>query len=346
MFLRYLCCFFFLFTATASAEPSHTAGFQTVGIWEPERGLRLDAALWYPARRAVSDLTYEDWSFRAARGAAPAAGRHPLILLSHDTAGSRFTLHYLAESLARSGFVVAAPTHSGDSMDDMRHLFSTSQLVVRARELSALLDVLLAGEHAAMIDPSRVGVVGVGPGASAALLVAGARLDGSGWASYCRRAGAADPYCSSWVLPRMEVMAEESYEASYTLADPRFKAAVLAAPAYGMFFSRRALANVRTPILLMRADLDQINRAPHHALAIQDALPSPPDFTVLEHTDKPSLMAPCSPALTRMLPDLCVPAPTANRDSARTQFSERTQRFLLKHLGQQSEVPQPEVTAP
>lgn len=334
MFMRFFCCFFLVLAVPAWAEPTYTAGFQTVGIWESERGLRLDVTLWYPSRRAASDLTYDDWTFRAARGATPVAGRHPLILLSHDTAGSRFSLHYLAEALARSGFVVAAPTHSGDSMDDMRYMFSTSQLVVRARELSALLDALLAGEHAAMIDLSRVGVVGIGPGASAALLLTGAVLDGSGWQSYCRRAGASDPYCSPWVLPRMDVMASESLEASRNLTDPRIKAAVLVAPAYGMLFSRRGLTNVRTPLLLLRADLDGINRAPHHAVAIQDALPVTPEFAVLEHTDKASLMAPCSPSLTRMIPDLCVPAATANSARARTQLIERSQRFLLKHLGQ------------
>lgn len=342
MFMRFLFyCSMLLCAVPVLAEPTYTAGFQTVGIWDSERGLRLDATLWYPARRAASDLTYDEWSFRAARGADPVAGRHPLILLSHDTAGSRFTLHYLAEALARSGFVVAAPTHPGDSMDDMRYLFSTSQLVVRARELSALLDTLLAGGHAAMIDASRVGVVGVGPGASAALLLGGAKLDGSGWSGYCRRAGASDPYCSTWVLPKMETMAAESIPASQNLADPRIKAIVLAAPAYGMLFSRRGLADVRIPTLLMRADLDKINRAPHHALAIQEALSVPPDFFVLEHTDKASLIAPCSPTLTRMLPDLCVPSPTANSPRARSQFTERTQRFLLKHLGQQSEVLSP-----
>ena len=43
-------------------------------------------------------------------------GKHPLILLSHDSAGSRFSLHELASELARNGFVVLAFTHPGDNV--------------------------------------------------------------------------------------------------------------------------------------------------------------------------------------------------------------------------------------
>lgn len=329
----------FLLILSAHAEAPLTAGFQTLGIWKPDSRLRLDVALWYPSRRAPSNLTYDDWQIRAARNAPPLPGQHPLILLSHDTGGSRFTLHFLAEALARSGFVVAAPTHNGDSMDDMRNLFTMEQISNRAIELSALLDYLLQSEQAAMIDATRVGVAGVGPGASAALLLAGGRLDGAGWPGYCRRAGGADPYCSPWALPRLNSMSEAIMEQSPSFADPRVKAVVLAAPSYGMFFSRRSLSSVRVPVLLLRADLDNVNRAPHHAESIQASLPTPPTFAVLEKTDRPSLMAPCSPALLQMLPDLCTPVPEADSDHSRRQFADRTARFLISHLGQAKPAP-------
>lgn len=348
-FLRLFCvrlilstCLFFVCwcvgLTAAQAEIPLTPGFQTLGIWEPARRLRLDVALWYPARRVAAEVKYNDWTFMVARGAAPVAGLHPLVLLSHDASGSRFTLHFLAEALARSGFVVAAPTHVGDNMDDMARMFSVDQPRGRALELKALLDVLLETERvAAMVDPQRVAVVGVGPGASAALLLAGARMDSSGWAGFCRRAGVTDPYCSPWVSQRMNVMAEAlvkmPVEEAALSRDQRVRAAVLAAPAYGMFFSKKSMADVRIPLLLMRADLDGVNRAPHHAEIIRDALPVPPVYDVLENTDKPSLMAPCSPALTEMLPDLCTPSPEANSARSRRQLVDKTVRFLIKQLG-------------
>lgn len=337
----------FLCPVNGRAEAPLTPGFLTLGIWEPQRGLRLDVALWYPARRSPSEVKYNDWTFSVARGAAVVPGLHPLVLLSHDTSGSRFSLHFLAEALARSGFVVAAPTHVGDNMDDMAHLFTVDQLRNRARELTGLLDVLLETDQVAkMVDPNRVAVVGVGPGATAALLLAGGKLDGEGWTNYCRRVGGADPYCTPWVRARMDRMAEAIGDAGTgdasarrtptamsDLADPRVKAAVLAAPAYGMFFSRTGLAAVSLPLLILRADLDAVNRAPHHAESIRDALPRLPAFDVLEHTDKASLMAPCSPTLAQMLPDLCTPEPEANSLRSRRQLSDKTIRFLLQQLG-------------
>lgn len=336
-FRWYGVCVAFVFScySVAQADGQFTPGFQTMGIWEQERNLRLDVALWYPVRKSTFDVQYDEWTFSVARGATPVPGKRPLVILSHDTSGSRFTLHFLADALVRCGFVVAALTHVGDNMDNMAHLFSLNQPVGRVLELKALLDVLLKTENTAkMIDATRVAVVGIGPGATAALLMAGGRLDASGWEGYCRRAGASDPYCSSWLYERMTHMAEAIPELdAKQLVDPRIQAAVLVAPAFGMFFSKKSLANVHTPLLLLRADLDMVNRGPHHAVHIRDALPVPPEFFVLEHTDKPSLMAPCSPSLTQLLPDLCTPSPAAKSAGSRRQLSERVSRFLLDRLG-------------
>ena len=61
----------------------------------------------------------------ASRGAAPVEGQHPLVVLSHDSAGSRFSLHALASQLARNGFVVVAPTHAHDNVDSLKQVLLT-----------------------------------------------------------------------------------------------------------------------------------------------------------------------------------------------------------------------------
>lgn len=126
----------------------------------------------------------------AARGRPPVEGKHPLILLSHDSAGSRFSLHELASELARNGFVVLAFTHPGDNVDDMGALFMPVQVTDRAKQLTQALDIALADpETAPLIDPDRIGVLGVGPGGTAAMLIAGARLDATRLAHLLRRKG-------------------------------------------------------------------------------------------------------------------------------------------------------------
>ena len=160
---------FILLTFLTLVCPAYAAplqpGFKTLGIWEPAQNIRLDFAVWYPSRSTPFQVNYGDWSFSAARGRAPVEGKHPLILLSHDSAGSRFSLHELASQLARNGFVVMAFTHPGDNVDEMGTLFMPAQVAGRAKQLTQALDIALANpETGPLIDPDPIGVLGVGPG--------------------------------------------------------------------------------------------------------------------------------------------------------------------------------------
>lgn len=330
----------------ALAEAPLTPGFTTLGIWEPEQRLRLDVALWYPTRRPVSEVKYDDWVFQAARGARAVEGRHPLILLSHDSAGSRFSLHRLAAALARSGFVVAAPTHAGDNLDDMRLIFTPEQLFNRAEQLRGLLNALLRlPETEPLIDSNRVGVLGVGPGGAAALLLGGARLDRNGWEGYCQRTIAEDSYCSAWARPLMTRFAARPGLGT-SLRDARIRAVAAVAPGFGMFFTREGLASMRTPVLLLRADLDATNLAPNHAEGIRGRLPAPPVYDVLRETDAASLMSPCAPTLTPNLPEMCAAATAERRERTQTQLASLTARFFVAELGKPGLPPAPAETSP
>lgn len=293
----------------------------------------MDVALWYPATRVASEIRYNDWTIRVARGAKALEGRHPLIVLSHDSAGSRFSLHPLAAALARSGFVVAAVTHRGDNTDDMDALFTARQVTGRAVELRDLVsELLVSPETSSIIDEQRIGVLGVGSGGTAALLLGGARLDKNGWPSYCGRTTPKDPYCTPWTSSLMEQMAATP-RMGLPYRDPRIKAVAAVAPSYGMLLTPAGLSGVTTPTLVLQADLDSINLAPHHANAIAANLPRKALFKVLRETDNASLIAQCSPALQKTLPELCNAATPARRDKTFTQLADHSIRFFLAELG-------------
>jgi predicted dienelactone hydrolase len=57
------------------------------------------------------------------------------------------------------------------------------------------------------------------------------------------------------------------------IADPRIKAAVIAAPAIGFTFGRAGLKSVLIPVQLWRAGSDSILPSPDYAEAVRDALP-------------------------------------------------------------------------
>ncbi len=345
----FLLCFLCLAAAGAvSAAPAVQPGFRTLGVWKSETSLRLNLAIWYPARRTPTQLDYGDWTFRASRNASPVTGKHPLIILSHDSSGSRFSLHQLAGALAREGFVVVAPTHPGDNLDDLSWLFTTEQLTGRARDISATLDVIFdTPVLEAMTDPTRVGLLGVGPGGAAALLAAGACPDPAGWTDYCARAALARQaagqassrdkadallYCSDWAVPRMAATAADP-ELPKSRRDGRVRAVAVVAPWYGMFFSAEALASVRIPVLLVSAENDRRNPSLFHVEAIRKALPNPPAHVVLPDADAASLLSPCSPSLAETWPELCRGADARLRRDVQDKLARAACAFFLEHLG-------------
>ena len=336
--------------ALAAARQNALVGFRTLGLWQADSNTRADLAVWYPAGRAPSELHYRPWTIKAARNAKALPGRFPLIIISHDSPGTRFSHHGSAEALAKSGFVVAALTHHGDNMDDMSHLFTLEQMRSRAAQIRAALDILLFNPDThGFIDPRRIGVVGFGAGGTVALLLGGARLDGGNWPLHCDRAEADDPYCSPWVSSRMSALAA-SLPLLHPLADARVKAVAAVAPAYGMLFTPESLAELHIPTLILRAENDRINRFPLHADAIRDAMSRAPEYAVIAEADSTSLMSACPPSVLRDLPELCSKVSVERRAHIHHQLNTLLSRFLLGQLGyalpeEQHELAQPQQNA-
>ena len=107
----------------------------------------------------------------SARAAAPAGAEPlPLVVFSHCYECARFSGFSIAERLASHGFLVAAPDHEGttlfDSLDDTLMEIDAESLMLRAGDISLVLDALLGGWSevpaglAGLADPERVGVFG------------------------------------------------------------------------------------------------------------------------------------------------------------------------------------------
>ena len=75
--------------------------------------LPVPVAVWYPSRVGTVPWDAGPYVIHATRDAPIAPGRHGLILLSHGSGGGEFGQADLAESLAKRGYVVAAPASSG-----------------------------------------------------------------------------------------------------------------------------------------------------------------------------------------------------------------------------------------
>lgn len=196
--------------ASGSRPQQYNAGLRTIGVWRPELNARLDVAVWYPSSRAPFPFRLDGWTIIAARDGRIVPGKYPLILLSHNTASTRLADHDLAAELAKRGFIVVAPTHPGDNMDDTSFLYRGLLFRDRPRHLLLAMEEVLAspvlGPHA---DPERIGLLGSGSGSATVLQLAGATPDFSGMSAYCATAPGLDPYCTPWAGTHRETTVRE-----------------------------------------------------------------------------------------------------------------------------------------
>lgn len=140
-----------------------------------DRHLRVE--IWYPAAAGtVPGCTYETLlrdgqtpvvlHGRAARDAV-AAGRWPLVILSHGYPGNRMLMAHLGENLASKGYVVASIDHTDSTYADKAAFGST--LVNRSLDTGFVRDAL--GDLA---DTDSTAIIGYSMGGYGALISGGA----------------------------------------------------------------------------------------------------------------------------------------------------------------------------
>ena len=92
--------------------------------------------------------------------------RYPAVVLVHDFAGSRDQLMHLAEPLHKAGFVVLAMNLRGASASSTD---AQTFGIREAMDVKAAVDMLRRRPY---VDGGRIGLVGIGTGANAALIAA------------------------------------------------------------------------------------------------------------------------------------------------------------------------------
>ena len=198
----------------------------------------VKTALWYPSATPEQPFAYSrDISTSLAKDGQPltGCGTFPLVIFSHGLTGCGTQSIFFTETLARHGYVVAAPDHQDAllcSVDGTPQTFATAtepaimdpktwndtSYVSRKDDIEHVLDgVLQDSQLQPIIDPAQIGIAGHSLGGYTALAMVG------GW---------------------------------LTWKDPRFKAALLLSP-YSMPFSiQNTLGGVNVPLMYQGAQGD------------------------------------------------------------------------------------------
>ncbi|HSA24183.1 MAG TPA: hypothetical protein P5076_22170 [Myxococcota bacterium] len=283
-------------------------------LWDAARARPVTTALWYPAPRPGAGAVRANYlailEGRAYEGvpAAVADGPFPLVMFSHGNQGVAVQSPSLCEHLASQGFVVAAPTHAGNTIVD-----SPSAEEMAAAALARPLDVAFAlaetlaigaepgSDLHGLVDPDRLGVMGHSFGGYTTLVLAGGRVDVDAAQARCAAGVPNDVFCPAIAhLPAGSTLARPD-------GLPRFAAALALAPGSWGAFGDDGLAGVDAPTLVMGGTHDEFTL--QDTLPIYAGLPPPKALVDLEgaghmaFTDLcrmelpvPELQAMCDPA--------------------------------------------------
>ncbi len=182
----------------------------------------------------------------------------------------------------------------------------------------------------ATIDPARIGMFGFSAGGFTTLVSIGGLPDFSKVGPECRQYP--EDFACQLIAKSGSNLAVPLTSATARAADPRIKAAVMAAPALGFTFSPDGLKNVKVPVQLWRADNDAMLPHPRYAEAVQLALPEAPDYHVVPDAGHYDFLVPCSTALASIAPAICTSAVAFDRAAFHASFNAAVVSFLNKTL--------------
>ncbi|MFC7452563.1 alpha/beta hydrolase family protein [Insolitispirillum peregrinum] len=312
-------------SAEVMASPFH-AGIAKLAV--PAAAAAVEAVVWYPTEAEESRWQAGPFDVAATLDAPMAAGRFPVVLVSHGRRGGSLNHRELAASLAREGFVVVAPTHVGDAAGKPLARSQAQVLMDRPQQASAALEALLHDDRfASRADPDRVGMIGYSAGGYTALVLAGAKPDFVLADRYCKTlSGTEDGAC------RAGGSASVSAELASWIAptEPRLKALVLLDP-LAIMFDAAALAPVGIPVLLYRPQDDSYMAAAGNALMLAHALPTAPQLAVVSGRHF-VFVDPCPDTVAAEVPLVCRDQPGVDRVAIHRRLEREIATFLAATL--------------
>jgi predicted dienelactone hydrolase len=305
----------------------HAAGFQHGFAADPD-GKPLEIGIWYPSQAAVQPLVMGPTTMNVAVNGVAQGKDLPLVVISHGT-GSSFLGHFdTAIALADAGFVVASVTHAGDNYADHSR---SLDVMDRPRQIGRVIDHMLSTwDGHALIDPARIGMFGFSAGGFTTLVSIGGIPEFSTIGPMCGQYPA-DFACQLLAKSGGDVAAPPA-SATARAADPRIKAAVVAAPALGFTFAPDGLENVKVPVQLWRAENDVLVPHPRYAEAVRLALPQAPDYHVVPNAGHFDFLVPCGAALASLAPAICTSAAGFDRTAFHASFNAAVVSFLKTTL--------------
>lgn len=320
--------------------------------WRGSKTRSLHAIVWYPAAEIADEqpqwMGAPQHPLAAAGKAAPEAAlaplptRFPLIVISHGTGGSAPALAWLGTRLAAHGFIVAAVNHPGANALEPYTPQGFSLWWLRAKDLSAVIDGVLADrEFAPRIDARRIGAAGFSLGGYTMIEIAGGRTSPRFFA-FCSR-HPQDRRCASppeypMLVPRVLklLQTDPGYRAavrgaSANYGDPRVRAVFAIAPALAAVFRPDSLQRIAIPVQIVAGSADRIEPVAANAEYFAAHIPGS-RLVLFPGAGHYTFFATCTSTGRRAQPELCEDAPGIDRQRTHERAANLAVAFFSRRL--------------
>ncbi|MFI5174592.1 MAG: alpha/beta hydrolase family protein [Terriglobia bacterium] len=322
--------------------------------WRHAKTHALLTTIWYPAvpesveqpqSMGPADRQLFDLGQAAPKAAlASSPSRFPLVVLSHGTGGSTLQMVWLGSVLAAHGFIAAAVNHPGNNAVETYTAQGFSTWWERARDLSTLIDNLLADStFGSRIDPVRIGAAGFSLGGYTMIEIAGGITELAAFTEFCKSARA-DGICKS--PPEFPDLFEESdrlsridpefqaalRHASDSYRDPRVRAVFAIAPAAGPAFRPASLARINIPVEIVAGVNDTNVPIASSAQYFAANIPKAKLTIFSGGVGHYVFLDACTDLGKKSLPMLCQDAPGVDRNAIHAKTADMAVRFFARHL--------------
>lgn len=297
---------------------SYAVGVRSLAVITPDNA-RLGVAVWYPTQRNISSYhtSVGMWTMRAEKNVAPARLISPVIILSHDMVDTNLAYHELAAALASAGFIVIAPTHTGDDVENASAAYSAAAFYYRPMQLrEALSAVLREPDFNGLLDVGRIGLLGSGAGALTVLQLCGVDLDYDAYSRYCDERSDDAALCSRWARGRMPLLKSDIAEIrarygrkAFVASLAEIKAVGLLSPGWLSLANKNDIARLRVPLAALFAGqgglYPPVGSGEDVLLMFPRPLYDSINYQVLKEADHYSLHSECPPEIRLSTPELC-----------------------------------------
>jgi predicted dienelactone hydrolase len=297
----------------------------------------INGFVWYPVDASIVEQAqsignpahpiFDAGSAAVGAPIARSAAAFPLILLSHGTGGSAHQLAWLGTALARAGFIAVAIDHPGNTSEGELTVQGFTLWWLRARELSAALDAILAdpafGPH---VDRTRIAAAGFSLGGYTTIAIAGGRVDFAALDATCAKNPNAAGNCQSPpefpdLVEKMAALqkSDPSYAkalagSNQPVSDSRVRAIYGIAPPGGDAVTTQSLQTIHIPVRIAYGTNDTTVTPSENAMVYAKTIPGATLLTVPGAAHY-TFLDTCTALGVQRIGAICTDAPGVDRDA-------------------------------